>query len=92
VKPQELARRREALIVRAQAQRDEFARYNAQFEAPVRAAETVLGFLNILRRSPLAITGLTALLVRTPWRRLSRIPKWAWRGWKVVKFVRNLVT
>jgi hypothetical protein len=88
-KGEELARRREQLLARADAQRAELSAYHRQFEGPVRATETVLGFANRLRRSPLLITGLAAVLIRTPWRKLARVPRWVWRGWKTLQFVRS---
>jgi hypothetical protein len=86
---QTLARRREYLIARAAAQRAALHQYHRVFEGPVRAAELMLGFGNTLRRSPLFVTALAAVLVRTPWRRLARLPKWVWRGWRALQFVRS---
>jgi len=81
--------RRERLVAQAQEQRRELSLYHQQFEAPVRAAEAVFGLFHSLRHSPLFVTGLAIALVRTPWRKLARIPKWAWRGWRVFQFMRN---
>lgn len=85
----ELARRRAALIARAEAQRAELAFYARELEGPARIAESLGGFLNSVRRSPLLITGLAAVLIRTPWRKLARWPKWIWRGWRAAQFVRG---
>ena len=88
-KGEELARHREQLLARVEAQRLELSVFHRQFEGPVRAIEMVLGFVNSLRRSPLVITGLVAVLIRTPWRKLARVPRWVWRVWKAFQFVRS---
>jgi len=84
-----LSQRRSQLLARAEAQRSELGFYYTQFERPVRQTEAVGGFLNSLRRSPVVLTALAALLLRTPWRKLARIPKLAWRGWTIVQFLRG---
>ncbi len=86
---EELARRRAELIAQADAQRAQLALYAQQFEGPVRAVGTVFGLVNSLRRSPLAVTALAAVLMRTPWRKLARVPKLAWRSWRIWSFVRS---
>jgi len=85
-----IAQRRAELLARADAQRAALGYYYQQFERPVRQAETAVGLANSLRRSPLFLTGLAAVLLRTPWRKLARVPKFAWRGWRVLQFVRSL--
>jgi hypothetical protein len=85
----ELGERRARLVARAEAQRFELACHYARFEGPVRLTGAVFGLMNSLRRSPFAVTGLAAVLVKTPWRKLARIPKLAWRGWRVLQFVRG---
>jgi hypothetical protein len=32
---------------------------------------------------------MAALLAKTPWRKLAAFPKWAWRGWRVLRFFRG---
>jgi hypothetical protein len=85
----ELARRREELIARAEVQRAQLSLYGRQFHAPLRVAETVYRFGKTLRQSPLAVTALAALLTRTPWRRLGRVPKLIWRTWRILRFVQS---
>jgi hypothetical protein len=85
----ELAQRRELLVARAQSQREELAYYVRQFHGPVRVVGAVYGLGQTLGRSPLLITGLAALLMKTPWRRLARVPRWAWRGWKILQLFRG---
>lgn len=84
-----LVQRRLELVARAQAQRAELARSYRQIEAPVRLAQAGLGFANSLRRSPLFVAGAAALLLRTPWRRMARVPRLLWRGWRILQFVRG---
>jgi hypothetical protein len=84
-----LAQRRLELVARADAQRAQLADYYRQIEAPVRLIQAGLGFANSLRRSPVLMAGTAAVLWRTPWRRMARVPRLLWRGWKVVQFVRG---
>jgi len=84
-----LSQRRSQLIAQAEAQRVRLSEYCAQFEGPIHLTESVAGLMGTLARSPLAITGLAAVLLKTPWRRLARFPKLAWRGWKVFQFLRG---
>jgi hypothetical protein len=84
-----LARRREELVARSDAQRAELSVRARRLEGPVYAVGSALGLLNSLRRSPLLVTGLAAVLIRTPWRKLARWPKWVWRGWRFAQLVRG---
>ena len=86
---EELARRRADLVARSDSQRAQLTYYYQQLEGPLKVTEATLGLANALRRAPLFVTGLAAVLLRTPWRRLARIPKLAWRGWKILRFVRS---
>ena len=85
----ELEERRARLIAQCEGQRLQLAFQYARFEGPVQWTGAVLSLLNGLRRSPWAIASLAAVLVKTPWRRLARVPKLAWRGWRVLQFVRG---
>jgi hypothetical protein len=86
----ELAQRREALVARAELQRARLAREYQRFDGPVRIAGAAFTFASALGRSPLALTATAALLAKTPWRKLARLPKLAWRGWKIIRLVRRL--
>lgn len=85
----ELAERRAQLIARSEEQRRMLSFYCRQFEGPVRLGESAFGFAKTLGRSPLFITALAAGLMKTPWRRLARWPKLAWKAWKIFRFVRG---
>ena len=87
--PTALSQRRAQLIAQAQGQRARLSSYCRQFEGPIQLTQSVAGLIGTLSRSPLAITGLAALLLKTPWRKLARIPKLTWRGWKIMQFVRG---
>ena len=86
-----LAQKRARLMALSDTQRAELASYHARFEGPIRATSAVLGLASSLGRSPLAIAGLAALLMKTPWRKLARVPKLAWRGWTLWKFARTWI-
>ncbi len=89
---QQLAREREELVARSDAQRTELSIYSQRLEGPVQIVARTLSLANTLRRSPLAITALAAVLWRTPWRRLAHTPKRVWWAWKIFQFVRGWVT
>jgi hypothetical protein len=84
-----LAQERARLVQKCDSQRVQLAGYAARCEGPLAVTGSVLGFLNSLRRSPLAIMAMAALLAKTPWRKLAAFPKWAWRGWRVLRFFRG---
>lgn len=77
------------LQARAELQRARLASYHAQIERPIEFMEMTWSCVSSLRRSPLVLTGMAALLMKTPWRRVARFPKLAWRGWRIYRFVRN---
>lgn len=85
----ELAERRAQLQARSEAQRVLLAKYHARIGKPLELVEMALGAVTLLRRSPLMVTGVAALLTKTPWRKLAHFPKLAWRGWKIIQFVKN---
>jgi hypothetical protein len=87
-----LAQHRAELVARANAQRLQLAEYVRQFEGPVHLAEGMVGLANSVRRSPLLLTGLALVLLRTPWRKFARIPKLAWGAWRIWQFVRQWKT
>jgi hypothetical protein len=86
---QSLAQRRAELVARAETDRVRLAYYYRQIQAPVRLMQTGWGVASNLRRSPLLVTAVAALLIRSPWRRAARLPKLVWRGWQVLQFVRG---
>lgn len=88
-KPDRLAQRRAQLVAQAEAQREQLSRYCQQLEPPIRLVENGYRFAKSLRRSPLLVAGLAALLLKSPWRKLARIPKFAWSGWKALQIARQ---
>jgi hypothetical protein len=84
-----LAAHRSFLLARSDEQRAQLSFYFHQFDRPVLAAQSGIALARSVWRSPLLITGLTLALTKTPWRRLARIPRWVWRGWKTYQFVRG---
>lgn len=85
----ELAQRRERLVARSDELRRQLSDHCRAFQGPVQAAGLVYGLAAGLRRSPLLITGLGILLMKTPWRSVARLPKLAWRGWQILQFIRK---
>ena len=92
--PDPLVQHRNELIARSDALRGElsqsYQRIYRQFETPVRAAGVLAGFVASLRQSPLLVTGVGLVLMKTPWRRLARLPLLVWQGWKILRFLRGL--
>ena len=88
----QICRRRAELVARAEEQRAQLSYYYGQFNGPVILIERATRFVSSLSRSPLAVTGLTVALLKTPWRRLSRWPKLIWRGWSLYRFIRGWAT
>jgi hypothetical protein len=88
---QKLVDRRAQLVSHSELQRAKLSLHYSRLQGPIEATGMVFGVLNTLRHSPpLMITGTAIVLLKTPWRRLARIPKLAWRGWKMLQFVRSL--
>ena len=88
---EQLAERRARLVARSDYLRAELAYQFGRLEGPVHLAENAFGFANSLRRSPLFLAAVAAVLIRTPWRKFARLTKLAWRGWKIMRFARGLV-
>jgi len=85
----ELEERRALLVARAAAQRDRLSALHQQCARPIRLAEHGLQVMRSITRSPLIVAGASAVLMRTPWKKLSRAPRWAWSAWRVAKAVRG---
>jgi hypothetical protein len=73
------------LIARSARQRAELAVACARLERPVRIGEQLLHFF----RKPLVITGLAALLLKTPWKRFAKWPGLLWRAWQFLGIFRQ---
>ena len=87
----ELAQRRVQLVERSEAQRVELAIHYQRLKGPLVLTENGLRLARSLARSPLAVTGLALALMKTPWRKLAPLPRMAWRGWKIYRFVKEWV-
>ena len=86
---EQLEQRRAELVARSDLRRVELTEYYRRWSRPVQAGTSALGLINSLRRSPLFVTAAVAILLKTPWRRLARMPKLVWRGWRVFQFLRG---
>lgn len=80
-----IERRKAILIARGEAQREELALVYARLERPVRIGEQMITFL----KKPLVITGLAALLLKTPWKRFAKWPGLLWRTWQFLGIFRQ---
>ena len=85
----DVAYKREQLLARCAAQRDELAMLTVQLSGPRKIADGAIGAVRYLRNHPLAVGALTALLAasrgRSAW-------TWAQRGllaWRAYRALRN---
>jgi len=82
---EEIEHRKAILIARSAGQRMELGRIQARLERPVQICEQTFRIL----RKPLVITGLAALLIKTPWKRFAKWPGLLWRGWQLLNICRK---
>ena len=85
----ELAQTRARLIARAAAQREQLALCADALSKPLLIAEQAGRFLRIFTSSPIVLAGLSTVLLKTPWRRVAKVPAWLWSGWKIFRTVRQ---
>jgi len=86
---EEIRRRRERLIARAMVQRSEMARVYHNLQKPVHVVENAFSYARYFK-SPLFLTGLAAILIRTRWKKLARLPALLWKGWGILRLVQGL--
>lgn len=84
---EEIAARKEALLVRSMQERNEIAHSYFRWHARTQVARQVTGFF----RNPLVLAGLGMLALKLPWRRTFKWSGWVWRGWKLLQTVRRMV-
>ena len=82
---EQIERRKALLVARGALQRQEIALAYDRLERPVRLGEQLLRFF----KKPLVITGLAALLLKTPWKRFAKWPGLLWRGWQLMSIFRQ---
>lgn len=85
----EIARSRERLLARCEAQRGELAALSRQWEGPLNVVDRVVAGVNHLRNHPVVLGVLIALLVVV---RRRGLWSWARRGltlWRAYRAVRN---
>jgi hypothetical protein len=85
---EQIERRKALLVARGALQRDEMATAFTRLERPVRLGEQLLRFV----KKPLVITGLAALLLKTPWKRFAKWPGFLWRAWQFMSIFRQART
>jgi len=82
---EEVQRRKAILVARCARQREDIGVAFTRLEQPVRIGEQLLRFF----KKPLVITGLAAILLKTPWKRFARWPGLLWRAWQFLGIFRQ---
>jgi len=82
---EEIERRKALLVARTAIERAQLAAIYTQIERPVRLGENIFRFF----RKPLVLTGVAALLLKTPWKRYAKLPAFLWRVWQFTKIFRH---
>ncbi|MGH7773951.1 MAG: YqjK family protein [Candidatus Binatia bacterium] len=81
----ELARRRESLISRAAAQRDQLAQSYQPLQRSIRFVSRVVGLMQFFKAHPALVMGVTALIVSARWGKLGKLPQRLWMGWQILQ-------
>jgi hypothetical protein len=84
---EEIAARKEALIVRSMHERNDIAHAYFRWQARTQMARQVTAFF----RNPWVLAGLGMVALKLPWRRTFKWSGWVWRGWKLWQSVRRMV-
>jgi hypothetical protein len=85
---EEIVARRQRLVAKSDAARNEMARVYYQYQARTVIARKVTGFLS----NPLVLAGLALLTLKMPWRRAYRVGGRAWRLWRLLRTIRRFAT
>ena len=83
---EEITARKQALISRSDAERNNIALVYYQWQARTSVARQVTGIL----KNPLVLAGIGLVLLKMPWRRSYKFGGWAWRAWKLVRTIRRM--
>jgi len=83
---EEIAARKQGLLTRSDAERNDIARVYYRWQARTSVARQVTGIL----KNPLVLAGIGLLMLKMPWRRAYKTSGWAWRVWKLVRTVRRM--
>lgn len=78
-----ITERKARLVGDAASQRVNLAAICQAWGRPVRVASQVNAFV----RNPLVLAGLGLIMAKMPWRRLLKVSRFAYKGWKVMKIV-----
>lgn len=84
----EFAQRRTELLARIARQREELADVAAEWDAPLALADHGLAAVLILRRHPLLVAGVTAVILM----RRSSVAALMWGMWRVWKRYRYFIS
>lgn len=89
LKQVELIRRRERLLMRAEAQRDELAAVARDWRVPLRVIDGGMEVVRTLRAHPLLVVMPVAVLVAARPRRVMRWSGKAWTLWRLWRTFRT---
>jgi hypothetical protein len=79
----DITERKAQLVNLAASQRTNLGAIGRVWEQPFRVASQVNSFM----RNPLVLAGLGLVMAKMPWRRLFKVSRFAYKGWKIMKIV-----
>ena len=88
---EEIRRRREHLVARAELQRSELAYLAQSVEKPLRLLDRTMEFVNVFRMHPVLIAIAASLFIVTPRHRLLLWIGRAITGWELSQVVREQI-
>ena len=80
---QEVTARRRALQSVAAGQRSQLGAAIAVWQKPARTVSAINNFV----RNPLVLAGFGLIMAKMPWKRLFKVSRFAYKGWKIVKIL-----
>lgn len=81
----ELARRREILIFRSAAEREQLAQAYRQLRRPIRLVKLAVGLARSIKAHPELALGLTAIFVSGRSGKWGKLPLRLWMGWQMLR-------
>ncbi|HVK58147.1 MAG TPA: hypothetical protein VM735_05140 [Candidatus Kapabacteria bacterium] len=83
---EDITARKQALLARAETERNKIARTYYQWQARTHATRQVTRIL----KNPLVLAGIGLLALKMPWKRTYKFGGWAWKAWRLVRMVRRM--
>jgi len=81
----QIVARKQALIAKSDDKRNDIARIYYEYQARTVLTRQITKLL----RNPLVLAGIGLVALKMPWSRVYRLGGWAWRGWRLLRFVRR---